>query len=207
MIRTVFFDMGNVLLFFSHARMCAQIGALCGWSGEDIARLVIDSRLQWEFEAGRLTPQEFHAELEKLTDRRIDVASLERAASDIFELNTDILPLLDELRQHNIRLVLLSNTCITHYRWIEERFDVLQRFDACVTSFEVGALKPETAIYEAALSAAQAPPEQCFYTDDLSHNIEAARRFGIRADVFRDTAALIEHLRDCGVPLSKVAAS
>ena len=62
MIRTVLFDMGNVLMPFSHYRMCAQIAVLSGVSTRRTWSLLIDSGLQWKFERGELSEAEFHQE-------------------------------------------------------------------------------------------------------------------------------------------------
>ncbi len=55
MIRTVLFDLGNVIVHFSHEVMCEQIGAVLDRSGPDARRLLIDSGLMWDFERGRVT--------------------------------------------------------------------------------------------------------------------------------------------------------
>ncbi|MCA9015671.1 MAG: HAD family phosphatase, partial [Planctomycetaceae bacterium] len=134
MIRTFLFDMGNVLAFFSHAKMCEQMGHLCGRSESEIRTLLIESGKQWEYERGQLTPAEFHQWFEREVDQSVDFDALAHAGSDIFELNTSILPVLDSLKAGGYRLVLLSNTCVSHFEFVWNQYDVLQRFDDYVTS-------------------------------------------------------------------------
>jgi glucose-1-phosphatase len=202
-IRTFLFDMGNVLVHFCHDRMCRQIGALCGQSGADIRKLLIDSGLQWDFERGRLTEEQFHRTFQQIVQRELVLADLVRAGSDIFELNTSIVPILDELKARGHRLVLLSNTSVSHFQFVQQSFDVLQRFDAFTLSFEVGAIKPEPAIFEAALKAIDCAPEECFYTDDVADYIRAARNYGLQAEVFTDSAHLLQQLEHRGISLSQ----
>lgn len=190
MIRTFLFDMGNVLVHFSHDRMCAQIGALCGLSGPEMRKLLIDSGLQWEFERGRVSAEEFCAGLGAAAGAQFELAALKHAGSDIFDLNKPMLPILDALKARGHRLVLLSNTSIAHFEFVQENYDVLDRFDDFVVSFRVGALKPDRAIYEAALRTIQCDPSECFYTDDISAYVDAAREFGLQAEVFTDAATL-----------------
>lgn len=196
MIRTCLFDMGNVLVFFSHDRMCQQLGQLCGLTGTEMRHLLIDSGVQWDYERGRLTPAQFHDWFQKATGRDVAIAELNRAGADIFWPNEPIVSVLDELKQLGIRLVLLSNTCQTHFDWIWEHFDVLQRFDSHVTSCGAGAVKPEPAIYQAALNEIGCEPNECFYTDDISQYVEAGRSHGLSAEVFTDVPNLRKHLRD-----------
>ncbi len=201
MIRTIFFDMGNVLVHFSHEQMCEQIGTLCGRTGTDIRRLLFDSGLQADFERGRLSETDMHRQLESAVDRPLDFDALRRAASDIFRLNDSIVPVVDALKSQGFRLVLLSNTSVSHLNWVRQQYDVLERFDHLVTSYEAGAIKPEPPIFEAALAAAQCDPQECFYTDDIAEYVQTARTYGIDAEVFTDTPALAGHLAARGIEI------
>lgn len=199
MIRTCLFDMGNVLVFFSHDRMCEQLGRLCDRSTDDIRRRLLDSGVQWDYERGRLSPQQFHEWFQASVERSVPFDDVVRAASDIFWLNEPIVPVLDRLKSQGLRLVLLSNTCLTHFEWVRDHYDVLQRFDACVTSCGAGAIKPEPPIYEAALREIGCEPHECFYTDDIPKYVAAGRQHGLRAEVFTDVPTLIGHLNQHGV--------
>ena len=103
--------------------------------------------------------------------------------------------------------MLLSNTSVAHFEFVRERYGVLDRFDEFVLSFEVGAMKPEPAIYEAALRAIRCAPGECFYTDDILDYVTAGRRFGLQAEVFTDVPSLRRHLEERGleVPSATVA--
>ena len=195
MIKTVLFDMGNVLIKFSHERMCRQIGDLCRRTDAEIRHLLFNSELQWNFERGFLSEAAFHAEVERLVEHPLELAHLVHAGSDIFEPNSAIEPIVAELKRRGYRLAVLSNTSISHFEFVRPRYDVLGLFDAYVLSYEVGALKPEPAIYEAALRAIKCAPDECFYTDDIPAYIEAARTYGLQAEVFTDAEALRGHLR------------
>lgn len=201
MIRTILLDLGNVLVHFSHERMCAQIGLLCGRTAAEIRRLIMDSGLQWDFERGRVSDAEFHRRAEDALGRRLDPHALHAAVCDIFEPNETMLALLPRLRDAGLRLVLLSNTSRWHYDWVGERFDVFENFDAEVLSCRVGEIKPHPAIYEAALEAIACEPRECFYTDDIPRYVEAARRHSLDAEVFCGAEAFVEQLAGRGVSL------
>lgn len=200
-IRTVLFDMGNVLVHFCHGRMCEQIGALCGRTGPQTREMLIESGLLWEFERGRITEEAFCRQLEHVTGTQLDIDEVRHAGSDIFTVNEPIVPILDALKQGGYRLVLLSNTSISHFNFVSQNYDVLSRFDDYVTSYEVGAVKPEPAIYEAAKHAIGCAPQECFYTDDIPQYVETAREHGFEAEVFVGAEELIGHLRDRGVSI------
>lgn len=191
--------MGNVLVHFSHDRMCTQMGSLCGRSCDDVRRLLFDSGLQWNFERGLMTAEQFHERFQECVGQSVPFDDLVHAGSDIFELNASIVPVLDILKARGHRLVLLSNTSVSHFEFVSRNYDVLDRFDDFVLSYQVGAIKPEPAIFEAALNRAGCPAGECFYTDDIPKYVETGRQFGLQAEVFTDTAGLIGQLRQRGI--------
>ncbi len=157
-IRTFLFDLGNVLLRFSHERMAAQVADACGRPPAWVKAWLIDGGRQWRYERGEITEADFAAELSRDAGRTVSVFTFRRALADIFEPNPPMEKYVRELRRQGSRLVLLSNTCASHIAWIRERYTVLEPFDELVLSHEVGAMKPDAPIYHAALHAIACPP-------------------------------------------------
>jgi HAD superfamily hydrolase (TIGR01549 family) len=95
-------------------------------------------------------------------------------------LHPDVRPTLDALRG-SYRLGVLAN----QERWIRETMtrDGLDGvFEMWSISAEVGADKPDPAIFEHALALAGSPPERCVMVGDrLDNDIEAAKAHGMRA--------------------------
>lgn len=201
MLETVVFDMGNVLVHFSHERMCAQIGALCGRSAAEIRTVLMDSGLNAEFERGFLNPEEMRDRLSQVVGQELGIAALAEAYADIFTLNEPMLPILDALREQGLRLVLLSNTSVWHFDFIWERFPILQKLDEFVLSYRVGAIKPELPIFHAVAEALSCPVENAFYTDDIAEYVTVGRSQGLQAEIFTDAVALRRHLADRGIGL------
>ena len=138
-------------------------------------------------------------ELERQAGCAIDQDALMHAASDIFTLNEPLLPLIDRLKEAGYRLVVLSNTCPPHVEWITRHWDVLERFDARVFSYEVGAMKPSPEIYRVAVEAAGCEAAECFFVDDLVENVEAARALGLDGAVYVGVEELKASLAASGV--------
>lgn len=198
-IKTCFFDMGNVLVHFSHEKMCRNIARLCGWDEPQTKTFLLDEGRQWKQERGEITEEQFHEDFCHATGKLLNIDELRHAAADIFWLNESVIPVLQQLRTQGIRLVLLSNTSVTHLRFIERNFDVLKLMDDRVTSFEAGSLKPEDRIYEIALSKAGCEADECFYTDDIEAYIRKAESFGIHARVYTSSEKLLSELRQLKV--------
>jgi putative hydrolase of the HAD superfamily len=98
-----------------------------------------------------------------------------------FDAFDDVAPALMELRERRLRLVVVSN-------WDWSLSDVLgglgllPLLDAVVTSAEVGAAKPDPAIFEAALSAAGCDADEAVHVGDSpEHDVDGAGAAGIRS--------------------------
>lgn len=112
-------------------------------------------------------------------------------------------PLIAESLLENLagryRLMLLSNTNPIHYEMVQANFPLLRHFHDCILSYQAGALKPSSKIYQTALDRAQCKPEECFFTDDILINIEAAQKHGMHAVQFQNATQLEEEMRRRGI--------
>lgn len=201
-IRTCIFDLGNVLVFFSHEKMVQNIAEVSGAAEDAVRAFLFESQFQAALETGKVTEEQFHAEFESRTGAVVSIDALRLAVGDIFELNAPMVPLLRELRAAGIRLVLLSNTCVTHVDFVRDRWSFLDLFDEITTSWEVGALKPDPRIYESALAHAKCEAADCFFTDDIEDYVTQAISMGIQAHVYQNALTTRTTLRSLGIDIS-----
>lgn len=199
MIDACLFDMGNVLVFFSHAVMCEQIAKVCDCTIDEVRSLLFDSRWQFEIERGEISDTEFHRRWEQHLGHSVDGPALLRAACDIFVPNWEIVPVLSSLKQQGKRLVLLSNTCLSHIEFIRKQSDILQAFDALALSYEVGSMKPQPELYHAAIKMAGCAANRCFYTDDIAENVAAGKELGIHSEIYTTVSELQLQLARLGI--------
>lgn len=198
--KTIFFDMGNVLLYFSFPRMCEQIGQVLGLPAHIIHKEITENDLGGQYEKGKIDSSAYHEHFCKLAGKKVPLDDLLEAASNIFNPNSSILPVLAELKRKGHRLFVLSNTCDAHFSYAVKHYpEMLAPFDDFILSYEVGAMKPEEKIFKAALQKSGANPSHCFYTDDIPAFIEAAARVDIPGVVFTGNDDLIETLRARGL--------
>lgn len=199
MIRSILFDLGNVLVPFEIDRGYAALSANSGLPMEEVARRIRESGLYQAFESGEFETVEFHDRFSKLLGLKTGPDEFREIWNSIFlpdGLTSEAL-VMDLKKRY--RLVLLSNTNDLHYGWLSERYPVLRHFDAYTLSYAVGAMKPSPRIYEAAVRNAQCEPGECFFTDDVMAYVEGARAFGIDAEQFVGEETLRRHLRERGL--------
>jgi putative hydrolase of the HAD superfamily len=99
--------------------------------------------------------------------------------SENFELFEDALPVLDELRRHELQIGLVSNTSRDLDAFVEHhRLDV----DAVLTSRAHGKTKPHPTIFAAVLDRLGVPPpEAVMVGDSIEDDLEGAHAIGMRA--------------------------
>jgi putative hydrolase of the HAD superfamily len=197
----IYFDLGNVLLYFDHRRACRQMADLAGVDAEKVWNIVFESGLELKYEAGQVSTDEVYETFCRQTGTQPEFDRLALAASDIFEVNAGIKPIVAFLHAAGHRLGLLSNTNELHWRLVSDgRYGLIPGvFEQVVLSYEVGAIKPEPAIYQIAAERAGVTPREIFYVDDVAGHVAAARAAGFDAVQYTGVSQLAAELHRRGV--------
>lgn len=198
MYKAIIFDLGRVLVHFDFQLSYRELAAHCPHDPAEIPRILAPTGLVEQFETGLIEPRPFVEELCRILNLRVDYSTFCRLFNGIF---TDILvpETLVQALAERYRLVLLSNTNAIHFPMLRETYPILGHFHDLVLSYEVKAMKPRPAIYQAAIARAGCLPGECFYTDDILEYVEGARREGIDAEQFESAAQLEGELRRRGI--------
>lgn len=174
MIKTIIFDLGNVVIFVSNVCAGLKISEY-----NFLKRHLIRAKIK-EYEKGKISTEEFYTWFNKKTRRNIDISRLDNMFEDVFSLNEKMGSLLKKLK-NNYRIIALSNTNEANYDFVLKKYDILTIFDDYVLSYKVGYLKPEKKIYELALEKALCKPEECVFIDDRKKFVNAAKKLGINS--------------------------
>jgi len=194
-IKAILFDLGNVIVPFDFKRAYAQLGPLCTCPVTEISARLRSTDLVQRFESGRIAAEPFVGELSALLGLKTNYGEFCDLWSSIFFEDTLVPESLIASLQGRYRLLVLSNTNPIHFSMLKARYPVFDHFDDFVLSYEVGALKPDAEIYRRAIERAGCRPEECFFTDDIAMNVEAARNSGMDAVQFLSATQLEEELR------------
>lgn len=203
-----YFDIGNVLLTFDHGRMCRQMAEVAGVSAEVVQWAILPNDdagdVQWKLESGELNEDEYYEHVCQAVGARPPREELEQAASDIFGEIPETLELVRKLAAGGRRLGLLSNTNGIHWRhFFDGGYPVLEEcFEVPLASFQVGSMKPEPAIYLAAVEKAGLPAEKVFFVDDKPENVAGALECGLDAVHFTGAPQLARDLANRGVEIA-----
>ncbi|MDQ7814557.1 MAG: HAD-IA family hydrolase [Patescibacteria group bacterium] len=213
-------DVGNVMAPFFPKRFTLALSRMADMSVER-AETLFYREMEGELTAaangckglhrgiltGELSSEEFHLAVQERFGCALPADGFWPAFCDIFDPNTRIVELWDNLRRSGRieRIVLVSDA---DPRRLRRALDLTGlRPDAMAVSYEVGQLKPHEAMYRRALSLARARPQECVFVDDLAENVSAAREFGIESfqylykelGVDAATDVLIEEFKHIGL--------
>jgi HAD superfamily hydrolase (TIGR01509 family) len=198
-IKTILFDLGGVIVPFDFKRAYAKLETLCSYPAAEIPARIRSTGLVQRFETGRVASEQFVEELSAILELKMTYQQFCDLWTCIF-LPEPLVPetLLTRLRTRH-RLMLLSNTNPIHFHMIQANYPLMRHFHRAVLSYEVGAAKPSAQIYQEAIARAGCSPQECFFTDDLAVNVEAARTHGMDAVQFQSAMQIEAELRARGV--------
>lgn len=180
MIKTVIFDIGNVLMEFSWWPYVRSL------FDEDTARVITDAFWKtgyWEeFDRGVLSYEEIVKLMEEAAPEYVKEIhlTLERVG-ECMRKHDYAIPWIKQLKEMGYQVVFLSNYSEFLMKLKPEVLDFLPYMDGGVFSCHVKLIKPDPAIYQALCEKCNLIPEESLFVDDNAANIESAKKFGLHA--------------------------
>ena len=185
MIKTVIFDIGNVLIDFDWDGFIERL-----FPDADNEMLIRLNEAVWG--GGRWDRLDAGDEPEKVLKSLIDYdPELEKELRLIFENVGDTLhkraatpAWLKDIKSRGYQILFLSN--YSHYCMEQkpEVLDFLPLLDGGIFSCDVHLIKPQREIYECIAEKYNLVPDECVFIDDVDKNVQAAKDFGFHAIQF-----------------------
>jgi FMN phosphatase YigB (HAD superfamily) len=174
----VVFDLGKVLVDFDYSIAVKKVAARSSKRIENLHAVLGGSPLLIQFETGLLTKEQFFSEVQKLTGFTGSGDEFAGYFADIFAPMNDMVELHAGLRQKKIPTYIFSNTNELAVGHIRRSYPFFGHFDGYILSYEIGAMKPHTKIYESLEKMSGRKGADIFYIDDRRENVEAAAARG-----------------------------
>lgn len=199
MIKTVIFDIGNVLACYDWQGYLKQFN----FSEKirlEIANAVFLNPLWLEFDRGIMGDQNVKGAMKAL---------LPQYQSEMDQVLGGMRKLLYEydfsalwvknLKKKGLKVYVLSNYGKTLFEYARSDFEFLQYIDGGIISYEVHHMKPETQIYELLLEKYGINPCQAVFLDDTKSNLPPAEKLGMRTIHVTSHEAALEGLNKLGI--------
>ena len=171
----IFFDLGNVLVKFDPQIAVRKFEKLMDVPKEELWQAMFVSDLERRYTTGKISSSEFHCEVCRYFKKAIDYQTFTDIWNNIFWPNAGMDDLVSRLSK-TYPLYLISNTNELHFEFIKKNYPVIQKFQKCFPSHEVGFRKPEREIFERALTFAKVRPQEAVFIDDIAQFVEADRK-------------------------------
>lgn len=113
-------------------------------------------------------------------------------------INPEMYALVDQLREKQIPIALLSNIDERLSKLVRE-FGLYEPFNPCLLSCEIGAEKPDPKAYEILLEQLDLPSRDIVFIDDKLENVEEAKKMGLDAVLFKSSDQIRQELKRRGL--------
>ena len=200
MIKTIFFDIGGVLIDISFKRTSKFISDCIDVPVSKIEES-FPSLIHDRYEKGLISDREWFVKYKGSLPQPCCLKEVDfwKAWSLLLGKETEVVSLMAKLKT-KYSIWLLSNTNPKHINdEIEKNYRFPKLIDGAIYSFDIGFRKPEKEIYIKAAKIAKSKPGECFFIDDLKDNIKAAKKVGFHGVHFKSYEQLYTHLKKEGI--------
>ncbi len=175
MIKAIIFDCFGVL---TQDGWKAFLASLPPGEGVETAK-----ELNHQYDAGLISLERFLEGVQQATGHDFDIINSARSSEGAKNVQ-----LIDYIRglKKQYKIGMISNVATNWVRDYLLTIEEQQLFDVMVFSFEIGTIKPDPRVYEAAIQKLDTHAQDCVFIDDAERYCAGARAVGMQAVLYRD---------------------
>lgn len=199
MIKTIIFDIGNVLADFTWKEFLEKKGC----TGEELERITQATIMsdKWsEYDRGAMTDEEIiQCFINNAPDLEAKIRSYFANVKGIVSRNDYAIPWIKELKQKGYQVLYLSNFSRKAEEDCLDALDFIPYTDGGILSYKEKVIKPMPEIYQLLIARYHLVPDECVFLDDTEKNLTGASEFGIHTIHFENQEQARTELRKLGV--------
>ena len=196
MIKTVIFDIGNVLTDFAWQEMYKEKG-LGGETFDRVAKATVQSPYWCELDRGIMN---FSEVMDKFVSLDIEMEDeIRRVLADMHGIVTGrsyAVPWVCSLKKQGLKVYVLSNFSEKIWKECLDALEFYEFTDGGIISYKEHLIKPDPAVYQLLIDRYGLCANESVFIDDLEENINAARLCGINGIVFKNYEQAKKELND-----------
>ena len=186
MIKTIIFDIGNVLVHFGWREVFQEFG-LEGDELERFADATVRHQAWVDLDEGIITTEEAkEAYAKEVPEYRKYIDRIYQEMDKMLVQYDYAIPWIKELKERGYRIYILSN-------WSKPAYDACQNtalsflplVDGVVFSYKELMIKPNKKIYELICNRYDINPAEAVFLDDNEANVISSREFGLNTIHFK----------------------
>jgi FMN phosphatase YigB (HAD superfamily) len=179
--KAVVFDLGKVLVDFDYSIAGRRIAGRGNMPAGEVQKFIDHSPLLFRFETGQISQEQFFDEVQSATGYAGTLEEFTGFFADIFSPIQPMLNLHAALQESRVPTYVFSNTNELAVGHIRKHFPFFSQFNGYVLSYEHGAMKPDTKLYEVVERTSQLRGADLLYLDDRPENVAAGAARGWQA--------------------------
>ena len=190
----ILFDLGKVILPFNVRIATKAFEKECSLPSEEIVGRVMGNSLDWDFETGKISPEEFYEEVKRRTGLNVTYDRFVELWNNIFSENHKVSDMVRRLKEKYL-VAIISNTNMLHFDFVYRKFPIVREIGHFILSYQLGLRKPDPKIYQVALERFRVTPQRTVYVDDLEPFVNTTRTLGLHGIHFKDENQLEAEFR------------
>ncbi len=187
-IDVIVFDLGNVLIDLDYPRIIREFRKVAQKNQKNIEKLVVDAKVLRMFEVGKIDPERFREEVNKILEVRLSEIKFDQIWNSLLKsVNKSRLEKILTIKK-KFKTYILSNSNLIHELAFEEMvldatgaMSIRDFVDKAYFSHEIGMRKPDEACYQFVIDEIDLHPCKILFLDDRLDNIKAAKSVGMKA--------------------------
>ena len=198
-IEVILFDLGNVILPFTHYQIAEKLSQFSQRKEFQDPQRIFSYLFDFEegsvngYEVGKVSSIQFFKSLKEYLHLSLSFEEFIPIWNDIFTEDQGVSEIIRSLKGKK-KLGLISNTNLLHFDYILSKFPVIRIFDKWILSHEVGFKKPDVHIFQKAMEWASVEPGKILLIDDMKKHVEVAVSLGMQGIHFISAQQLREEL-------------
>lgn len=201
MIKAIFFDLGDVLTNNSFKQVLVKIAENLNLKYEDI------DKVNKEYKSRMMVGEMSVKDISQIFKDRFNLSFTTKEIYDIWEksykavrtINTELCDVAARLKKRYI-VGMISNIYDLMAEIDRER-GILDTFDPCILSCEVGLQKPGKEIFELALKMVNLKADECVFIDNKADHLIDPEKLGFHVILFENNKKTLKELNKFGIQI------
>jgi len=201
MIKAICFDLDGVYFVNGKSNFITNLGKY-GVSEDEAKRVFLKSdEMNKMYKEGKMPDDEYWSWA--IDQWRIDLTVQEviNLLIEGYEINEDVVKVVKDVRENGYKTLICTNNFPARINGLDKRFGLLDNFDAYVFSYEIGATKPSTKIFQILVDRSGVKAGEIVFADDNDANLDGAKEVGIQAFFYEGFEHFMGKLKELGVEL------
>jgi len=201
MIKAICFDLDGVYFVNGKSNFIKNLSKY-GVVEDEVKKVFLKSdKMNKIYKEGKMTDYEYWSWAIDQWGIELTVPEVIDLLIEGYKVNKNVAKVVKKVREKGYKTLICTNNFPARINGLDKKFGLLDNFDAYVFSYEVGATKPSTKIFQTLVDRSGVKAEEIVFSDDNKKNLAGARKVGIQAFFYDGFENFMDNLKKLGVKM------